>query len=115
MSDRALAADAFFWQVRAALVVAKKNMMIYYLKPPVITFGVIFPVFFYLAFAAGHTGPVEAMVPGMLSMALFFTASAVGPLVTPWERSAKTFERLVTSPASLLGQYTELCRTDRLA
>jgi ABC-2 type transport system permease protein len=34
-------------------------------------------------------------------MALFFTASAVGPLVTPWERQAKTFERLVTSPASL--------------
>jgi len=34
-------------------------------------------------------------------MALFFTASAVGPLVTPWERQARTFERLVTSPASL--------------
>jgi ABC-2 type transport system permease protein len=36
-----------------------------------------------------------------MSMALFFTASAVGPLVTPWERQAKTYERLVTSPASL--------------
>ena len=35
-------------------------------------------------------------------MALFFTASAVGPLVTPWERQARTYERLVTSPASLL-------------
>ena len=30
-----------------------------------------------------------------------FAASAVGPLVTPWERQAKTYERLVTSPASL--------------
>ena len=106
MSDRALAGDAFIWQARAALVVAKKNMMIYYLKPPVITFGVIFPVFFYLAFAAGHAGSVEVMVPGIISMALFFTASAVGPLVTPWERSAKTFERLVTSPASLLAILT---------
>jgi ABC-2 type transport system permease protein len=101
MFDGQLGADAFLWQGRAALVVAKKNVMIYYLKPPVITFGVIFPVFFYLAFAAGHAGPVDAMVPGMMSMALFFTASAVGPLVTPWERQAKTFERLVTSPASL--------------
>ncbi len=93
--------ESFAWQMRAALVIARKNVMIYYLKPPVITFGVIFPLFFYLAFAAGHTGPVEVMVPGIMSMALFFTASAVGPLVTPWERQAKTYERLVTSPASL--------------
>ena len=35
-------------------------------------------------------------------MALFFTASAVGPLVTPWERQARTYERLITSPASLM-------------
>jgi ABC-2 type transport system permease protein len=34
-------------------------------------------------------------------MALFFSASAVGPLITPWERQARTYERLVTSPASL--------------
>jgi ABC-2 type transport system permease protein len=41
------------------------------------------------------------MVPGIVAMALFFTASAVGPLITPWERQARTYERLVTSPASL--------------
>jgi len=101
MLEKRRYAEAFLWQGRAAFVVAKKNVMIYYLKPPVITFGVIFPLFFYLAFAAGHAGPPEAMVPGIMSMALFFTASAVGPLVTPWERQAKTYERLVTSPASL--------------
>lgn len=95
------ALNEFLWQVRAALVVAKKNVMVYYLKPPVVTFGVIFPLFFYLAFAAGHKAPIEIMVPGIVAMALFFTASAVGPLVTPWERQAKTYERLVTSPASL--------------
>ncbi len=101
MPEERLDTETFLWQARAALVVARKNVMIYYLKPPVITFGVIFPLFFYLAFAAGHAGPVEIMVPGIMSMALFFTASAVGPLVTPWERQAKTYERLVTSPASL--------------
>lgn len=93
--------DMLAWQARMASVIAKKNVMIYYLKPPVITFGVIFPIFFYLAFAAGHAGPVETMVPGVITMALFFTASAVGPLVTPWERQARTYERLVTSPAPL--------------
>lgn len=89
------------WQARAALVITKKNMKVYYLKPPVFTFGIIFPLFFYLAFAAGHDAPPEALAPGIVAMALFFTASAVGPLVTPWERQARTYERLITSPASL--------------
>lgn len=89
------------WQLREVLVIAKKNAMVYYLKPPVVTFGIVFPLFFYLAFAAGHKAPVSVMVPGIVAMALFFTASAVGPLVTPWERQARTYERLVTSPASL--------------
>jgi ABC-2 type transport system permease protein len=92
----------FGFQVHAAWIVAKKNAMVYYLKPPVFTFGLIFPFFFYLAFAAGHRAPPEALAPGIVAMALFFTASAVGPLVTPWERQARTYERLVTSPASLL-------------
>jgi ABC-2 type transport system permease protein len=83
------------------LVIAKKDARIYYLKPPVISFGIVFPLFFYLAFAAGRPLPVAQMVPGILAMALFFTASAVGPLVTPWERQARTYERLMTSPASL--------------
>ena len=92
----------FGFQVHAAWVVAKKNAMVYYLKPPVFTFGLIFPFFFYLAFAAGHRAAPEALAPGIVAMALFFTASAVGPLVTPWERQARTYERLVTSPASLV-------------
>jgi ABC-2 type transport system permease protein len=91
----------FIRQVHCAWVIAKKNARVYYLKGPVVTFGIVFPLFFYLSFAAGHTAPVEVMVPGIAAMALFFTASAVGPLVTPWERQARTFERLVTSPASL--------------
>ena len=95
------AINDFFWQVRAALVVTRKNVMVYYLKPPVVTFGIVFPLFFYMAFAAGHKLPVEVLVPGIVTMALFFTASAVGPLVTPWERQARTYERLVTSPVCL--------------
>jgi ABC-2 type transport system permease protein len=93
--------NEYLWQGRAAWVVAKKNARVYYLKPPVLTFGLIFPLFFYLAFAAGHDAPAATMAPGIVAMALFFTASAVGPLVTPWERQARTYERLITSPASL--------------
>lgn len=77
-------------QLRCAWAIAKKDARVYYLKGPVISFGIVFPVFFYLAFAARHDVPAATMVPGIVAMALFFTALAVGPLVTPWERQAGT-------------------------
>jgi len=88
-------------QAHAALVIVKKNALLYYLKPPVLIFGVVFPVFFFLAFKMGRPIPAENVVPGMVAMALWFTATAVGPLVTPWERRAKTYERLISTPISL--------------
>ena len=88
-------------QLRGSLVILKKNARLYYLKPPVLIFGVLFPVFFFLAFKMGRPIAAENVVPGMIAMALWFTSSAVGPLVTPWERRAKTYERLISTPVSL--------------
>jgi ABC-2 type transport system permease protein len=34
-------------------------------------------------------------------MALFFTSSSVGPLITPWEKQAGTYERLLSYPVSI--------------
>jgi ABC-2 type transport system permease protein len=34
-------------------------------------------------------------------MMLFFTASSVGPLITPWEKREKTYERLISLPVIL--------------
>ena len=89
-------------ELHGVYVIAKKDAMIYYLKPPVFIFGVLLPIFFFLAFVLGRDVAPEMIVPGMAAMALFFTASAVGPLVTPWERRAKTYERLISSPVSSL-------------
>ena len=88
-------------QLHGSLVILKKNAYLYYLKPPVLIFGVLFPVFFFLAFKMGRPITAENVVPGMVAMALWFTASAVGPLVTPWERNTKTYERLISTPVSL--------------
>ena len=88
-------------QLHGSLVILKKNVLLYYLKPPVLIFGVLFPVFFFLAFKMGRSVSPGGIVPGMVAMALWFTSTAIGPLVTPWERRAKTYERLISSPISL--------------
>jgi len=93
--------NSWRFQLHGALVILKKNIVLYYLKPPVLIFGVLFPVFFFLAFKMGRPITPENIVPGMVAMAVWFTASAVGPLVTPWERRAKTYERLIATPVSL--------------
>ena len=98
--DRKTDERLWLFQTKTVFIITWKNILVYYLKPPVIIFGIIFPVFFFLAFAMGRSMPLSALAPGLVSMALFFTASAVGPLVTPWEKTAKTYERLATSPAS---------------
>jgi len=94
-------AQSWRYQAHGAFVILKKNILLYYLKPPVLIFGVLFPVFFFLAFKMGRPIAPENIVPGMVAMAVWFTASAVGPLVTPWERRAKTYERLIATPVSL--------------
>jgi len=95
--------EAQMWrrQIHGSIVILKKNARLYYLKPPVLIFGILFPVFFFLAFKMGRPIAAEDFVPGMVAMALWFTASAVGPLITPWERGAKTYERLISSPVSV--------------
>jgi ABC-2 type transport system permease protein len=89
-------------QSRRAFIIAKKDIRIYYFKGPVITFGILIPVFLYLAFSIGRSMPINSSVTGLLAMTLFFTATAVSPIIMPWETTTRTLERLVSTPASLL-------------
>lgn len=75
------------------MVAAKKGALICYFKPPVVTFGLVFPLFFFLAYAVGGPVPLASLVTSVLAVALCFSASAVGPLITPWERRALTVVR----------------------
>lgn len=86
---------------RSSLAIARKNAKIYYLKPPVLIFGLLFPFSMFLAFVVGRGIEPAGIVPGLLGMTILFTASSVGPLIAPWERQAKTYERLLCAPVSL--------------
>jgi len=88
-------------QLGRSLAVAEKDVRIYYLKGPVLIFGILFPMFLFLAFSVGRALPIEVTISGLLSMTLFFTATAVSPVILPWEGSMRTLERLISAPVSI--------------
>ncbi|PKL59988.1 MAG: ABC transporter [Methanomicrobiales archaeon HGW-Methanomicrobiales-4] len=86
--------------LRGILVITGKNMRLYYTKPPVLMFGLLFPLFMFFAFFVGRHLDLITFFPAFLAMMLFFTASSVGPLITPWEKREKTYERLLSYPVT---------------
>ncbi|MBU7000216.1 MAG: ABC transporter permease [Theionarchaea archaeon] len=90
-------------QLERSLAVAKKDLLVYFLKGPTLIFGLLLPSFLFIAFAIGRDLSVEFLMPGLLGMTVFFTTSAVGPVIAPWETRMRTFERLVSSPIAFWG------------
>lgn len=85
-----------------AWVIARKDMRIYYLKPPVLIFGVLMPVFLFLAFMIRRNLDATALIPGVMAMTIFFSSSTVTSAAIPWERAQRTYDRLLTAPVSLV-------------
>lgn len=91
-----------FEQMRRALAITKKDIRIYYAKGPVMIYGLIMPLFLFLAFAVGNRGlSAPFLISGLLAMTLFFTATAVSPVIQPWEAQARTLERLLVCPITM--------------
>lgn len=85
-------------QARRSLAIARKDILIYYAKGPVVIFGILLPIFLFLSFTIDRDVSAEFAIPGLLGMVLFFTATAISPVVVPWEAQARTLERLMTCP-----------------
>jgi ABC-2 type transport system permease protein len=81
--------------------IARKDMQVYYLRGPVIIFGLFFPTCLFFAFAMGRGLPPAGYIPGLLGMTLVFAGSAVTPVVFPFETRTRTLERLLASPVRL--------------
>ena len=88
-------------QVIRSRAIVKKDMKIYYSKGPVVLMGVLFPAFMFLAFAFGRNISFVTLMPGLIAISVFFTCSAIAPIVMPWETQARTLERLVSSPLAV--------------
>ena len=87
--------------LKRSLAIAKKDMRIFYLKGPVVIMGLLFPFFLFLAFMIGRNLSGTHLLVALTAMTAFFTSTAVGPTIIPWECRGRTFERLITAPVSL--------------
>ena len=88
-------------QFRRSFAIAKKDLRTYYSKGPVVIFGILMPAFLFLAFSIGREMSMDFLMPGMLGVTVFFTATAVSPVVAPWETQARTLERLASCPVAV--------------
>jgi ABC-2 type transport system permease protein len=88
-------------QLKRVFAITKKDLSIYYLRGPVVIQGLLIPAFLFISFSFKRDTTLDFLIPGLISMALFFAVSAITPVIAPWETKMKTFERLVSSPISL--------------
>ena len=92
----------FLDQLKRSLGIMKKDIRIYYLKGPVVISGFLMPLFLFLAFFIGSRNlSIEFLISGLIGMTVFFTATAVSPIIAPWEAQVQTLERLISCPISI--------------
>ncbi len=81
------------------LAIAEKELKEYILKPGSISWGIIFPLVFTLAFAV-RFGDVDHLAPGLLSISVLFGTTSFVSSSVIFERRLRTFERLLVTPVS---------------
>ena len=92
----------FVRELKVAWAIAVKDMKIYYLRPPSLMFGILFPFSMFLSFVIGRNMPVSRAIPVLVAQTVFFAASTIGPVSIPMERRLQTFDRFLSAPVSLL-------------
>ncbi len=88
-------------ELEKAWCIALKDMKAYYFKPPTISWGILFPLAFALAFSLRNPRGLRELAPGLLAMSAFFgtTSMSVGSIM--FERRSQSFEQALQAPISL--------------
>jgi len=83
--------------LRGLYYIALKDLRAYYLKPPNISWGILFPFAFVLAFIIRNPGDVRTLVPGLIGLTILFSTSSMEAIVITFERRIGSLERLFLS------------------
>ena len=89
--------------ILAFWAILKKDMQNYYLKPPNISWGIIFPVSWTLMFFIRSQQAVDIrfILAGVMAMSVLFGTTSMLSVTITFERKSRSFERLLLSPISL--------------
>jgi len=80
-----------------------KDFRAYYLKPPNISWGLIFPFAWTGMFfiKSGGVKDVLLMVPGVISLSILFGTTSLLSVTVTFEKKGKSFDRLLLAPIPL--------------
>ena len=87
-----------FWSIVA------KDMRAYYLKPPNISWGLIFPLAWTGMFFIKSGGGLEdilTLLPGVISISILFGTTSLLAVTVTFEKKNQSFERLLLAPIPL--------------
>ena len=81
-----------------------KDMRTYYLKPPNVSWGIIFPLawtgMFFIRSGAGLDS-IHALLPGVVAISILFGTTSMLAVTVTFEKKNRSFERLLLAPVSL--------------
>jgi ABC-2 type transport system permease protein len=78
-----------------------KDLRAYYFKPPNVSWGILFPFAFALAFAIRDPQNLDQSVPGLVGLTLLFGTTSMEAIVITFERRIGALERLLLAPMRL--------------
>jgi ABC-2 type transport system permease protein len=87
--------------LRGLYYIVLKDLRAYYFKAPNISWGILFPAAFVLAFAIRNPGDLRSLVPGLLALTILFSTSSMEAIVIVLERRIGSLERLFLAPIRL--------------
>jgi len=87
-----------FWSI------LRKDMRTYYLKPPNISWGLIFPFAWTSMFFIKSGGSMEnlmSILPGVVAVSILFGTTSMLAVTVTFEKKNRSFERLLLTPIPL--------------
>ncbi|MFP3951750.1 MAG: ABC transporter permease [Candidatus Bathyarchaeia archaeon] len=92
---------SLFDELRRSWTITLNDMRVYYLRPPSLMFGILFPLALFFSFSVGRGMPVNRLIPVLSAQTVFWASSSIGPASIPMERRMRTFDRFLSAPISL--------------
>jgi len=87
--------------IKQVFYIARKDLKAYYLKPPLVSWGLILPVVFILAFYLRNPEGISDVTPGLVGLTLLFSTTSMAAIVIAFEKRIDALERLLLAPLSM--------------